>query len=103
MDQHGKLDDLENQANDLRKSSFLKRKMLNAEFLEDAAGLFMERAEKVSDKYWFQNMKYTFALVAFLLLVVILFLWINEKLRKNLPSFVLLEEYLMSPSPVAKR
>ena len=34
----------------------------------------MERAEKVSDKYWFQNMKYTFALVAFLLLVVIFFL-----------------------------
>ena len=39
----------------------------------------MERAEKVSDKYWFQNMKYTFALVAFLLLVVIFFLWINSE------------------------
>ena len=71
MDQHGKLDDLENQANDLRK--WKTQHSSHGKISEDAAGLFMERAEKVSDKYWFQNMKYTFALGGFLLLIVIFF------------------------------
>ena len=51
----------------------IKQLLSNENVSEDAAGLFMERAEKVSDKYWFQNMKYTFALGGFLLLVVIFF------------------------------